>query len=153
MIQIFPVIQQVRKWGKEKKWHYENHLLINTQSPYSTRPSHTAIEIMACWKMRGELLCCDCATWLSFPLLPQIPRRLAVEQSQQAKLAGCLHHFIVCAPSKDLSRGPNTFQLMIKHQGQDNIYECRCRETHLPMKIFQGFWVAVTDRGRVWEMS
>lgn len=152
MVQIFPVIQQVRKWGKEKKWHYENHLLINTQSPYSARPSHTAVEIMARWQMRASY----CAVTVRrdyLSLLPQIPRRLAAEQSQQAKLAGCLHHFIVCAPSKDLSRGPNTFQLMIKHQGQDNISECRCWETHLPMKIFQGFRVAVTDRRRVREMS
>lgn len=123
--------------GRKRKLHYENHLLINTQS-YWIQPSHNQRNNGALANA-AELLYCGCAMWLSFHVLAQILRRLAGEQSQQAKLAGCLHHFIVCAPSKDLSRSPNTSQLMIKHQGQDNVSECRCWETHRLMKIFQGF--------------
>lgn len=41
---------------------------------------------------------------------------LAGKKSQWAKLAGCLEHFIVCAPSMDLSRDLNISSLMIKHQ-------------------------------------
>lgn len=42
-------------------------------------------------------------------------------ESQQGKLAGCLHAFTVCTPSKDSSGGPHTPKLMIKHQGQHNV--------------------------------
>lgn len=122
--------------GRKRKLHYENHLLINTQS-YWIQPSHNQRNNRPLANV-SELLYCGCVMWLSFHFLTQILRRLAGEQSQQAKLAGCLHHFIVCAPSKDLSRSPNTSQLMIKHQGQDNVSECRCWETLRLMKIFQG---------------
>lgn len=140
MIQIFqPAFLSCSTYGngRTRKWHYENHLLINTQS-YWIQPAHNQ-------RNNGPLanatksLYCGCAMWLSFQFLAQILRLRAGEQSQRAKLAGCLHHFIVCAPSKDLSRGPNTSQLMIKHQGQDNVSECRCWETHRLMEIFRGF--------------
>lgn len=51
----------------------------------------------------------------------KIARPLAVGESQQGKLAGCLHAFTVCTPSKDSSGGPHTPKLMIKHQGQHNV--------------------------------
>lgn len=139
MIQIFQTdFQSCGEYenGRKRKLHYENHLLINTQS-YWIQPSHNQRN-NGPLANASELLYCGCAMWLSFHFLAQILRRLAGEQSQQAKLAGCLHHFIVCAPSKDLSRSPNTSQLMIKHQGQDNVSECRCWETLRLMKIFQG---------------
>lgn len=42
-------------------------------------------------------------------------------ETQQGKLAGCLHACTVCTPSKDSSGGPHTPKLMIKHQGQHNV--------------------------------
>lgn len=42
-------------------------------------------------------------------------------ESQQGKLAGCLHAFTVCTPSKNSSGRPHTPKLMIKHQGQHNV--------------------------------
>lgn len=51
----------------------------------------------------------------------KIARPLAVGESRQGKLAGCLHVFTVCTPSKDSSGGPHTPKLMIKHQGQHNV--------------------------------
>lgn len=51
----------------------------------------------------------------------KIARPLAVGESQQGKLAGCIHAFTVCTPSKDSSGGPHTPKLMIKHQGQHNV--------------------------------
>lgn len=46
---------------------------------------------------------------------------LAVWELQRGKLAGCLHAFIVCTPSKGSSGGPHSPQLMIKHQGRHNV--------------------------------
>lgn len=51
----------------------------------------------------------------------ELAQALAVGESQQGKLAGCLHAFTVCTPSKESSGRPHTPKLMIKHQGQHNV--------------------------------
>lgn len=60
---------------------------------------------------------------------------LAGKKSQWAKLACCLKHFIVCAPSKDLSRDLNISSLMIKHQELC----CVCRRRSLKPSLGRNF--------------